>query len=210
MLNDYILEGMGLRRREEQTGVIKRASLQSQMLFVWFCQVALCVLLIRNLFVTDQLRIDFPASNDIVIAKFISALVLHWICIPEARTALDCMKFVVNHSHRFEAPFAAYLCMFLKLVSITAIEMLNMFSLLSVPDLFEFIRDFTALIVIADFEQLLSFAIKEDCIKLLNSNENFKNTCLLISRTTSDRQSDLKYQDLLDDWQEGWIEKPTG
>lgn len=153
------------------------------------------------------MRIDFPASTDIVVAKFISALVLHWICIPEARTALDGMKFVVNHSHRFEAPFAAYFTMFLKLVSITAIEILNMFSLLSVPDLFEFIRDFTALIIIAEFEQLLSLAIRENCLKLLVANENFQNTCLVISRTTSDRDESLLDLDLADDLQEGWIEK---
>jgi hypothetical protein len=137
------------------------------MLFVWFCQIGLCVMLTRNLFVTGQMKIVYPDSVEIVIAKFISAVVLHWICLPQIKSSLEQMKFVVNHSYRFDAPFAAFFGAFLLLSVQVAVEVLNMCSLLSVMDLFEFVRDFTALIVIADFEKLMSLTLKEDCIKLL-------------------------------------------
>ena len=56
---------------------------------------------------------------------------------------------------------------FLCLTAMVAVEMLNMISLLSVMDLFEFVRDFTALVIIADFEKLMSLTLREDCLKLL-------------------------------------------
>jgi len=120
------------------------------------------------------MKIDFPSETAIVIAKLISCLVLHWICLPQIRASLEQMKFVCNHPYRFVSPFAAYSGSFLHMSAIVTIEMLNMFSLLSVPDLFEFVRDFTALVVIADFENLLALAVKEDCLKLLLESENFK------------------------------------
>jgi hypothetical protein len=116
------------------------------------------------------MNIVFPDSIEIVVAKFVSAIVLHWICLPKIQSSLEQMKFVVNHSYRFETPFAAYMGAFLCLTAMVAVEMLNMFSLLSVMDLFEFIRDFTALVVIADFDKLMSLTLKEDCLKLLSQH----------------------------------------
>ena len=134
---------------------------------------------------SGQMAISYPDSVSIVVAKFIACLVLHWICLPQIRSSLDCMKFVVNHSFRFESPFNAYLGAFLHMTASVTIEMLNFLSLLSVPDLFEFVRDFTALIIIADFETLLAMAVKEDCFKLLVASESFKNVCLKITRTSN-------------------------
>lgn len=152
------------------------------------------------------MQIEFPANTPIVIAKLISALVLHWICLPQIRSSLEQMKFVVNHSYRFSSPFAAYFGGFLHMSAIVTIEMLNMYSLLSVPDLFEFVRDFTALVVIADFENLLALAIKEDCLKLLMENESFKSRCLVVSRTSKFPEPDMR--DLVPKVNEAWID-PT-
>jgi hypothetical protein len=136
------------------------------------------------------MNIVFPDSIEIVIAKFVSAIVLHWICLPKIQSSLEQMKFVVNHSDRFETPFAAYMGAFLCLTAMVAVEMLNMFSLLSVMDLFEFVRDFTALVVIADFEMLMSLTLKESCLRLIIKHEGFQKNLLIITRSTSDRYID--------------------
>ena len=184
-LLNYGVEQRILERKATDADTTKRALLQSQMLFVWFCQFGLCVMLIQSLFKTGQMIIVFPDNIQIVVAKFISSVVLHWICLPQIRSSLEQMKFVVNHSYRFEAPFAAFMGAVLLLSVHVAVEALNMMSLLSVMDLFEFIRDVTALIVIADFEMLMSLTLKEDCLKLLINLESFQSGCLTIKRTTS-------------------------
>jgi hypothetical protein len=129
----------------------------------------------------------FPDSIELVIAKFVSAIVLHWICLPKIQSSLEQMKFVVNHMERFETPFAAYMGAFLCLTAMVAVEMLNMFSLLSVMDLFEFVRDFTALVIIADFDLLMSLTLKESCLRLIIKDERFQKNVLTITRSTSSR-----------------------
>jgi len=47
------------------------------------------------------MAIVFPDSISIVIAKFVSAIVLHWICLPKIQSSLEQMKFVVNQTDRF-------------------------------------------------------------------------------------------------------------
>lgn len=151
------------------------------------------------------LLLEFPQTTSIVVAKFISTMVLHWICLPQIRCALATMKFAVNHSYRFDTPVQAYIGCVLHLSAAVGVELLNMASLLTVYDLWEFIRDFTALVVIADFEMLLATAVNEDCLKLLINDKGFGPACLNIQRTSSKRDEGHKGKNAMIREVEKWI-----
>lgn len=170
--------------------------------------MGLCVILLLDLqsqIMNRGLLLEFPQTTSIVIAKFISTMVLHWICLPQIRCALATMKFAVNHSYRFDTPVQAYIGAMLHLSAAVAVEILNMASLLTVYDLWEFIRDFTALVVIADFEMLLATAVNEDCLKLLIGDKGFAPSCLNIQRTSSARDAGHKEPKARISVVENWI-----
>ena len=79
------------------------------------------------------------------------------------------------------------------------IEFVNFFNLLQTTDLFELLRDFTALLIVADFDILLYGSLKDEVMKLLLTDENFKTVCLQISRTTSKRGGKSKEEKKYDE-----------
>lgn len=97
------------------------------------------------------------------------------------------MKFVMNHSYKFLAPNIAFVCSFMMLSVMVFIEWTNFVMLIYVTDLFEFIRDFTALIIISELDTLLYSILKNEILKEIINSSKFQSMALSISRTTSVR-----------------------
>ena len=155
-------------------------------MFIYVCQIVLCLVLTQAMF-TKNIVSGYPLNYGFAVAKFICGVVLHWMCQSRIRQGLDCMKFSLNHSYRFATPTIAFCVAFMQLSVMIFIEFVNFFNLLQTTDLFELLRDFTALLIVADFDILLYGSLKDEVMKLLLTDENFKNVCLQISRTTSKR-----------------------
>ena len=51
----------------------------------------------------------------------------------------------------------------------------------------DIVRNFMALVVVAEFEDYLYLSLRDEPVKQLLSNESFQDTCLTISRTSSRR-----------------------
>ena len=72
------------------------------------------------------------------------------------------------------------------------IEVINFLSLLNVPEMEEFIKDFTALLIISELDNFLYLTLKQEILKNVLTDETFKNAALTIMRTTSSERFKCK------------------
>jgi hypothetical protein len=126
------------------------------------------------------------------------------MCLPQIRSSLEQMKFIVNHSYKFEQPYSAFISALMHLIAAVSIELLNMLSILQTNGIMEFVRDFTALVIIEQFEVFLTAALDEGCLLKLISHPGFRKTCLMIERTSSSKREDERAKKLkgIDEQQE--------
>jgi hypothetical protein len=113
--------------------------------------------------------------------------VLHLYLQPRLRQGLDVMKFVSNHSYRFETPLLAFTVGVMQVVQIVFNEFVSFLVLMYSTDSLEIIRNFFGLVIIADFETYLYMSLRDEPVKELLKVEGFEDTCLVISRTSSSR-----------------------
>ena len=78
---------------------------------------------------------------------------------------MEIMKFVSNHSYRFETPLLAFTVGLLQSSQIIFNEIISFLTLVSSNDTLEIIRNFFALVVIADFENYLYYSLSEEPAK---------------------------------------------
>lgn len=115
----------------------------------------------------------WPEDFSIAITKFICGTVIHWQIQSKIRQALDSMKFALNHSYRFHNARPAFVVGLMQLTVMVFIEFINFLSLLTTTNLFEILRDFTALMIIADFDVLLYSSLRDEVLKDVLTDANF-------------------------------------
>ena len=75
--------------------------LNAQLCFV--SQFILCVFIVEQIYYTDLSDlVDYELLNRVDMCRIACSIILHQALIDEATTGNDMMKFVLNHSYRFE------------------------------------------------------------------------------------------------------------
>ena len=88
---------------------------------------------------------------------------------PKLRQGLEIMKFVANHSYRFTNPWLAYISGFMQSSAIIYNEIVCFLVLVGSVNTLEIVRNFMALVIIAQFEDFLYLSLRDEPVKeLLN------------------------------------------
>jgi hypothetical protein len=122
----------------------------------------------------------------IIYARFICATILHLTLIEELHSALNNMKYVLNHQYIFEQPKVAFMVTFLHFVCTFMTETTNIFVILTSLYPLDIVLNFIAIAIIADFDNYVYASMRnENCKKLVEYKIAEK--VLIIHHTTSKR-----------------------
>ena len=140
-----------------------------------------------------EILFSIPEKVDIVLARYLCALVLHMTLQHELKTGMNMMKFALNHEFMFTNYKAAFFCGFVKAISIILVEFVNLLLILCNDSIVEIVLNFVALTIIAEFDDYYFSSLREDEYKAMLLAHNYK--CLLKIRfTTSQRTLDMMQQ----------------
>jgi len=85
-------------------------------------------------------------------------MVMHVVVSEEIQNGLKMMKYASNHWWKFSNPRLAWLAGFLQMLAMFCIAIINYFVITISNDVLTLAKDFTALLIIADFDDLMSTA----------------------------------------------------
>jgi len=85
-------------------------------------------------------------------------MVMHVVVSEEIQNGLKMMKYASNHWWKFSNPRLAWLAGFLQMIAMFAIAIINYFVITISNDVLTLAKDFTALLIIAEFDDLMSKA----------------------------------------------------
>ena len=75
------------------------------------------------------------------------------------------MKFALNHKHRFDSPFQAFISSMLLFVLMIWLEVVNFLLVLNTENLNDLIQNVTALVIIAEADVLLYNVLSNEVLK---------------------------------------------
>jgi hypothetical protein len=99
---------------------------QGAMATINICDPVQCTKICSGMEETNWTYLPTP----IMVAIYTMSMGLHAIMIPEIRSSLDMMKFVLNHPERFHHWKRAFLCAFMRTIMVFTIEITNSFRVL--------------------------------------------------------------------------------
>ena len=106
----------------------------------------------------EDIKWDIP-SLKIGYTRLIAGMVMHVIVSGEIANGLKIMKYAANHWWKFSNPRLAWLAGFLQCVALFLIAIINYLVVTISDNVLDVAKDFTALLIIADFDDILSTMI---------------------------------------------------
>ena len=104
-----------------------------------------------------------PADSlQIVLCRFLCAVVLHITLTDEIMQGFSCMKFALNHPYKFRRWTAAYGVAFTQLSVVIVTEIVNLAILCTNHTIIDIIMNFLALVIIADFDDFFFFTVDKE------------------------------------------------
>jgi len=85
------------------------------------------------------------------LSRFMLAIIFHFNFESKIRLALARMKYVTRHYDNFESPGTAFFIAILQLLALIFIEVINIFNLTHLDNIYDLVFDFISLGIIADF-----------------------------------------------------------
>ena len=91
------------------------------------------------------------------LTRLICALVLHIQMMPEIRSSVDCMRFLVYYPHKFKNKnlTLAFSFMFMKFTAAFLTEFLNIFKMGQAESIDDVVKDFIAFGIIAEVDNMI-------------------------------------------------------
>lgn len=163
----------------------------AQTFFVWFSQIALCIIMTIEIFKQGVETIAlYPSNYCVIISRFVCSIVLHMQQQNKLRLGLQKMKFAINHSYKFKPGLGyavAFISGFMQTTMIMCVEIVNIFSILQYQDTMNVVIIFLALAIVSDFDSFFYEALGDNKDKDLIENEGNKYDELLytVRRTSS-------------------------
>jgi len=110
----------------------------------------------------DELGFREPPAVEIGFTRFIAAMVLHIIMNDEIYNGLKMIKYSVNHPWKFSNPQMAFATGFLQAISMIFISIINFAVISSSGSVLDIAKDFTALAIIADFDDIFAVGLGDE------------------------------------------------
>ena len=168
-----------------------RRSYASRMVAVWIFQVAFSMLILVEAVKNEQLNWTTIPDLKIGFTRFIAMMVMHVIVTEEILNGLKMMKYAANHWWKFSNPRIAWLSGLMQMTAVVWVAIVNYFVITISEDVLTLAKDFTALLFIADFDDLMSSAIStyakigEISDDIVENKDGAYDELLMIEVTTS-------------------------
>jgi hypothetical protein len=137
----------------------------------------------------------------IVLARFICGSILHLSLIDEVTNGLSYMKYALNHPYKFQSYSLAFQVGFMQFSSTLLTEITNLIVLCAVNDAVNIIFNFTAIAIVAEFDNFVFESMKNESFKEL-IEEKFTKKVLIIKHTTSKKCKPHELSDEKDEYGE--------
>jgi len=166
-----------------------RKGYATRLVAVWVFQISFSFLILDEAFRNGDLEFDKVPDLKIGFTRFIASMVMHVVVSEEIQNGLKMMKYASNHWWKFSNPRLAWLAGFLQMIAMFAIAIINYFVITISNDVLTLAKDFTALLIIADFDDLMStatatYASNDELADDVQSGAEYEDL-LLIEVTTS-------------------------
>jgi len=94
------------------------------------------------------------------------------------------MKYAVNHPWKFINYWHAFLAGFLQVIMVVGVEFVNFLAVLDQTTFSDIVMNFTALVIISEFDDFFFNAFKDDELKACIESEHYEQL-LMVRRTSS-------------------------
>lgn len=127
-----------------------------------------------------------PDDTKLAFARFAAGMLLQTMTDKEIRNGLKMMKYTTNHWWKFKNHRVAYTVGFLQAFALTLITLVNFFVVMISGSVIDVMKDFTALYIIADFDNIFgnSYNSKEEIANEI-IDEDYFDELFLVETTTS-------------------------
>lgn len=126
-------------------------------------------------------------------------MVLHGIINDEIFNGMKMIKYSVNHWWKFSNPKLAFLTGFLQVIAMFTISLINFAVIANSDSVLDIAKDFTALSIIADFDDFFSEGlIHEKAAEVCENADGIYDGLFKIETTTSRKargEADMKMED---------------
>ena len=102
----------------------------------------------------DKLILEPPDDTKLAFARFAAGMLMQTLTDEEIRNGLKMMKYTTNHWWKFKHHRVAYSVGLLQAMALTLITMVNYFVVMISGSVIDVMKDFTALLIIADFDNI--------------------------------------------------------
>lgn len=160
------------------------------MILCFFCQITLTVnIAIYLLNGTSSDKFVQTVGVDVMFCRFICGTILHLSLLDEVTMGLSNMKFALNHSYLFQSYVKAWTVGFLQSFTVIIVEIVNIEIILTSLTPLDIVYNFIALAVIAEFDDFVYAALRNEPMKLLVKPDVTSNI-LIVRHTTSKKCRD--------------------
>mmetsp|Transcript_21678 Transcript_21678/g.29053 ORF Transcript_21678/g.29053 Transcript_21678/m.29053 type:complete len:251 (-) Transcript_21678:53-805(-) len=163
-----------------------RTEALGRVMFMFGCQVFLIAVVAKEV-LDDSTFWDPDINIGMVFARFVCGIVLHMILSPELEHGLNLMKYAVNHPWKFINYHHAFLAGFLQVLMVMAVEFVNFLAVLDQSSFSDIVMNFTALVIISEFDDYFFGAFKDEDLKAAITDGGYEQ--LLMVRRTSSRDA---------------------
>lgn len=131
---------------------------------VWLFQVSFTVFILADAFPwpyveeewdqDDKINLQVLPKIKIAYIRFVAGMIMHVQVNEEIKNGMNMMKYSVNHWWKFKHHRVAFLTGLLQVIAMVAITLVNYLVITISTNVIDIAKDFTALMVIADFDDI--------------------------------------------------------
>ena len=127
---------------------------------VWLFQMSFTIMILVDAYEAGALVFEPPSDTKIAFARFAAGMLMQTITDEEIRNGHKMMKYSVNHWWKFKHHRVAFTVGFLQTFALTLITIVNYFVVMISGSVIDVMKDFTALLIIADFDNIFGDAFE--------------------------------------------------
>ena len=140
----------------------------------------------------EDIGFSEPPNVEIGFSRFIAAMVMHIVSNDEIYNGMKMMKYSVNHPWKFSNPQMAFTSGFLQVFSMALISVINYLVINQSTKVIDIAKDFTALMIIADFDDIFGGGMDQEKAKTVCLDEEgiYKKIFTIETTTSKDAEGE--------------------
>ena len=153
----------------------KQNNLIARCAFLFLTQGIITFMVGNEIISSDpEVWYTYPASQTVVLARFMCSVVLHVSLNGDLSQGLTNMKYAINHDWKFVHYHIAWLCGFMQAFNVIVVELVAFMALLTYSSVDDVIKNFLALVVISHFGQYFFGAVRQDpLVQLITGSDHY-------------------------------------